>query len=223
MDITTGLQDLQRDASRREAQFDQMAQALLSRGYAVVDQALLQPLALQLRQRVLSLPEQAFSPAGVGRQGDYQKNRRIRGDSIHWLNGADISELQYLAWMEALRVALNKRLFLGLFDYECHFARYPSGSYYQKHFDAFRGRSNRVLSTVFYLNPDWQPADGGHLLIYDEWDQLEARVNPALGSLVVFLSEKVPHEVTVARRMRYSVAGWFRVNASLGSQLDPPH
>jgi SM-20-related protein len=49
-----------------------------------------------------------------------------------------------------------------------------------------------------------------------------ARITPLMGSLVVFLSDRFPHEVTAASRLRYSIAGWFRVNASLGQQIDPP-
>jgi SM-20-related protein len=124
--------------------------------------------------------------------------------------------------MEMLRVGINRRLFLGLFDYECHFARYAPGSFYKKHVDAFRGRSNRVLSTVFYLNPQWGSADGGELLIYSGDGQVEASVKPTMGTLVVFLSETVPHEVLPAARLRHSIAGWFRVNASLGANIDPP-
>lgn len=222
MALESELKDPQGEASQREAQFDRMAQALSARGYAVVPAALPGGVAEQLLARVNSLHDQAFHPAGIGRQGDYQKNRVIRGDSIHWLTAGDVSELQYLAWMEGLRVALNQRLFLGLFDYECHFARYAPGRFYRKHVDAFRGRSNRVLSTVFYLNPGWQPSDGGQLLIYDESDEVEAAVDPVMGTLVVFLSEKVPHEVVPAARLRHSVAGWFRVNASVGDRIDPP-
>jgi SM-20-related protein len=43
-----------------------------------------------------------------------------------------------------------------------------------------------------------------------------------MGTLVVFLSDRFPHEVRQASRLRYSIAGWFRVNASLGSHIDPP-
>ena len=37
-------------------------------------------------------------------------------------------------------------------------------------------------------------------------------VLPELGTLVIFLSEDIPHEVLPAMRDRYSIAGWFRVN-----------
>jgi len=40
--------------------------------------------------------------------------------------------------------------------------------------------------------------------------------------LVVFLSEEFPHEVLKAKRSRFSVAGWFRVNTSNAERADPP-
>ena len=52
---------------------------------------------------------------------------------------------------------------LGLFDYECHYAKYQQGDFYKKHYDAFKGRSNRIFTTVCYLNT---PESGGELVIY---------------------------------------------------------
>jgi SM-20-related protein len=128
-----------------------------------------------------------------------------------------------LQWVEQLRVYLNRRLFLGLFSYEGHFAHYEPGAFYKRHVDAFRGESNRVLTTVFYLNWGWQAEDGGELLLYEE-NQTEAfaRVIPRMGKLAVFLSEEFPHEVLPAKRDRYSIAGWYRVNSSSAERADPP-
>jgi SM-20-related protein len=120
--------------------------------------------------------------------------------------------------MQQLQQAINRQFFLGLFDFECHFARYQPGDYYQKHFDAFKGRSNRVLTTVSYLNDN---STGGELCIYDEQDQLLKKVLPAAGSLVLFESERFAHEVLPARQDRYSIAGWFRCNNSLNGLIDP--
>jgi SM-20-related protein len=47
-------------------------------------------------------------------------------------------------------------------------------------------------------------------------------VPPKNGTLVLFLSEEFPHEVLVAKKTRYSIAGWFRINNSIGNQIDPP-
>ena len=98
----------------------------------------------------------------------------------------------YLARMEALRLAANRMLMLGLFDYEAHFARYRSGDFYATHRDAFAGRSNRRLTSVFYLNNDWQPEAGGVLRMYDDDEQFLMDVSPRGGRLVLFLSEEFP-------------------------------
>lgn len=199
-----------------------MADALAAQGYAVLPGGLPPGLGTDLLLRITALDDGQFHPAGVGRQGDFVVNPFVRSDEIHWLSEGNAIEAAYLEAMEKLRQGLNRRLFLGLFDYEAHFARYQPGAFYKKHLDAFKGRSNRVLSTVFYLNAGWQEADGGQLLIYGDDGEVVSRVTPLLGTLVVFLSDKVPHEVLVARRNRYSIAGWFRVNNSVNQQLDPP-
>jgi SM-20-related protein len=205
-----------------ERVFDQIADALTEKGYVVIPAAL--PIAMSdaLFARIASFEDEVFKPAGVGRAGEFQLNPFVRNDEIRWLAASDEVEASYLAWMEKLRTGLNRRLFMGLFDYECHFARYVPGAFYKKHVDAFKGRTNRVLSTVFYLNPNWALADGGHLVMYEENIEPIAKISPLMGTLVVFLSDRFPHEVTTASRLRYSIAGWFRVNATLGAHIDPP-
>lgn len=209
-----------------ELVFDQIADALVATGYAVLPLALPPAIAETMFLRIASFEDAGFQAAGVGRADEFLVNPFVRKDEIRWLSQQDPVEAAYLAWMEQLRLGLNRRLFMGLFDYEAHFSRYTEGAFYKKHVDAFKGRTNRVLSTVFYLNPGWALADGGHLLMYsdDQAASLEpiARITPLMGSLVVFLSDRFPHEVTAASRLRYSVAGWFRVNGSLGPHIDPP-
>ena len=202
--------------------FDEIADGLTERGFVVLPLALPPAVSEALLLRVTALGDDAFRRAGVGRERDFQLNRFVRSDEIRWLTNADAAEAQYLAWMEQLRQAINRRLFMGLFDYEAHFARYLPGAFYKKHLDAFKGRSNRVLSTVFYLNSGWQEADGGQLLIYGDDEAVASKVTPLMGTLVVFLSDSVPHEVLAAQRTRYSIAGWFRVNGSINAQIDPP-
>ena len=117
--------------------------------------------------------------------------------------------------MDALRSDLNSRWFLGLFDYECHYARYAPGAFYSKHLDAFAGNKNRVLSTVLYLNAAWEAGQGGELQLYSlNGATVLERVAPLHNRLVVFLSERFPHEVLPASRERHSIAGWFRVRKS---------
>ena len=77
--------------------------------------------------------------------------------------------------MNELRLMVNRQFYLGLFDYECHYAKYEHSDFYKKHLDAFKGRSNRVFSTVSYLNT---PAQGGELIIYhQESTEVAARLS----------------------------------------------
>ena len=131
-----------------------------------------------------------------------------------------------LRWVVAFATVVSFvwfRLFLGLFSFESHFAHYSPGAYYKRHYDAFRGEANRVLSVITYLNPAWLPTDGGELVIYnDDKDRDGIKVVPLYGTLVIFLSEEFPHEVLPSSRDRHSVAGWFRVNTSINNKIDPP-
>lgn len=212
-----------------EQLFDRIADALVDSGYIVLPHALPPQLIDKLLGRLRELDDEDFKRAGIGRQDDFQIDTSVRRDRIRWLQHHHPAEVEFLAWMDELRVELNRRLFMGLMGYECHFASYGVGAFYKKHLDAFKRppallqapvqvsplqiQPTRVLSTVLYLNPDWRPGDGGELRLYDEDDAAELEtIAPELGKLVIFLSEKFPHEVLVARRERHSIAGWFRVN-----------
>lgn len=157
-----------------------------------------------------------YRPARIGRENAARLEHTIRSDKILWLD-ADVDPLvaRYLANMDQLRQAINQQWFLGLFNYECHFAHFSPGDFYATHFDAFvdvqNPTGNRKLSSVYYLNRDWQADDGGELVIYAPHTGAElVRVIPQLGTLVLFLSEEFPHEVLPSRRDRYSLTGWFR-------------
>lgn len=196
-----------------ESLFDQIADALAGPGFIVLDQPLPESLIKGLIGN-LQAQQAALKPAGVGRQGDYQRNQNIRGDAIQWLEPGDSAVTEFLCWMDTLRLAINQRLFLGLFDYEAHYAVYAPGAFYQKHRDAFKGNPGRKLSTVLYLNQGWDVVAGGELMLYDEADTTQlARVAPECGRLVIFLSEDFPHEVLPATQLRQSIAGWFRIKA----------
>ena len=203
--------------------FERIAADLAVRGWSVVEQALPAALATALEQEVRGARGGDFQPATIGRQQDRTLNGAVRRDAIRWIDGDTAAQRDWLAWTARLQTHLNRRLFLGLFSYESHFAHYPPGAYYRRHVDAFRGDANRVLSTVLYLNRSWRAQDGGELLLYPEaGEQPLLRLTPALGTLAVFLSEAFPHEVLPAGRDRYSIAGWFRVNTSTASRVDPP-
>jgi SM-20-related protein len=146
----------------------------------------------------------------VGQGAERALRPEVRGDWIGWLEpAAGEPELAaYLARMEALRLELNRTAYLGLFDFETHFAVYPAGAGYARHSDRFARDARRTLSTVLYLNADWTEGDGGALRIHLP-DGKARDVEPRGGTLVVFASE-LEHEVLPARRERFSLAGWFR-------------
>jgi SM-20-related protein len=60
---------------------------------------------------------------------------------------------------------------------------------------------------VLYLNADWQPSDGGELVIYKP-EGNEHRIQPLQGTLAIFLSE-LEHEVLLTSRDRMSITGWM--------------
>jgi SM-20-related protein len=148
--------------------------------------------------------------AGVGRSALAVISEGLRGDHIQWLDAGQSAACdQYLAVMDELRQALNQALFLGVEDFESHFALYPPGSYYKKHLDRFRDDDRRAVSVVFYLNEQWQAEQGGALRLYLA-DGSHHDVLPQAGSLLVFLSADMPHEVLPATRERLSLTGWLR-------------
>ena len=193
---------------------EKIAEQLATVGYIVLDQPLLAKLSGQLLARCQEDDALRFQAARIGRGAAHKHMPSIRGDVISWLDDADSTDHAYLVWMEELRLGLNAALFLGLFDYECHYAIYGAGAGYARHSDVLNGERNRILSTVLYLNEDWQLPDGGQLVLFEPiGERVIATVNPLFGSMIIFLSDAFPHQVLMANKQRRSIAGWFRVRA----------
>jgi SM-20-related protein len=148
--------------------------------------------------------------AGVGRGAAHALRPDIRGDEIAWLKpGQSVACDRYLKMMNTLRKALNASLYLGLEEYESHFAHYSPGAFYSRHVDCFRDDDTRAVSVVLYLNPAWSAKDGGALHLYPAGRESE-EIAPIGGRIVLFLSADMPHEVMRANEDRMSIAGWFR-------------
>jgi SM-20-related protein len=190
---------------------DAIASALRSGGFAVVENSLSPALRARLNNVCREDAAACFAPAAVGRGEQRTYDAGIRGDTIRWLDDRKAADRSFLTVMEELRIDLNQRLYLGLFNYECHYAIYRVGAHYDRHLDTLSGQQNRLLSTVVYLNDEWAPADGGELLLYRGGNQSAmVRILPKPGLMVLFLSEEFPHQVLVANKTRHSIAGWFR-------------
>ena len=168
-------------------------------------------LLADLRARCLELRDAgALRPARIGRDQQQKVVPEVRGDFIAWLSQPERdAEQLLLGKLEELRAALNRALMAGLEDFQGHFAVYPSGAAYARHFDRLVGSDVRAISAALYLNDDWQPDDGGQLRIYTGGGRSED-VLPQGGRLVAFQSDRFEHEVLPARRERLSFTGWFR-------------
>lgn len=203
--------------------FNPLLDALVERRWFVAENYLSTELCQALLADLHQLRQaRRLTPAGVGRGQEHLQSENIRGDYTQWLDGSTPAQQAYLGLMARLQATLNRELFLGLFEYECHYALYPPGAFYQRHLDSFRGRSNRKVTTVLYLNPDWQQEQAGQMRLYDpETQQPLLDVPPRSGTLACFLSETMPHEVLPTQADRASIAGWFRCNASLNGIIDP--
>ncbi len=183
-------------------------------GYIVLAKPLVAELLADLFRRCHDDDSSRFHAAQVGR-GTGKQLSTIRGDVIDWLDEANVTDQAYLACMEKLRLGLNESLFLGLFDYESHYAIYGKGDGYAKHSDVLQGQKNRILTTVLYLNEDWHTRDGGELVVFESTGKsVVTTVSPTFGTMIIFLSESFPHEVLLSHATRRSIAGWFRVSGS---------
>ncbi len=200
------------------------ASSLRHRGWWVGDNMTCGDLTTALREELLELVEQErLQSAGIGRENNFQIATDIRRDKIFWLSRHRQVQRQFLDRMEELRLSLNQDLFLGLFEFEGHFSHYPPGAFYKRHYDSFRGEANRIVSVVIYLNDDWRAGDGGELVLYDPDSNDEiVRIEPRAGTMALFLSEEIPHEVLPTQKHRASISGWFRLNNSIAGQIDPP-
>jgi len=103
---------------------------------------------------------------------------------------------------------------------ELLYAYYPRGGYYRRHRDSVPNSASvlRKYSLLLYLNDErWNPeVDGGRLRIHLDGggDEIPAGggpeyvdVDPIGGTLVLFRSELVPHEVLDTRNERYAGGG----------------
>lgn len=201
-----------------ETDWTRVLDALAGPGWIVLPDALPVALVDALRAELQARDAAAaFHAAGIGRGAGHQVSSVVRGDRIAWLQADWPAAAAYLAFMDDLRQALNRALFLGLAEYEAHYACYAAGAGYKRHVDRHAsgepGQGQRVISSVCYLNAAGWPAEaGGALMLYPAGEPA-IRVVPEAGTLVLFRSDDLPHEVLPANRQRLSIAGWMRTRA----------
>ncbi|MFD2571323.1 2OG-Fe(II) oxygenase [Spirosoma soli] len=198
-----------------ETLFEPIIDGILTKGYGVQDDFLLPEEVAALASRLHSRRAVGqFRAAGIGNQ-QVTVESQIRGDEILWLEEATATpdEAAFLQRIGEFVDYVNRTCYLGLRDYEFHYALYPPGTFYKRHLDQFRSDSRRKLSVICYLNTDWQPTDGGQLALYvpqPGGSEETITISPAGGRLVCFESGRLEHEVLPATRERLSVTGWLK-------------
>jgi SM-20-related protein len=198
-------------------QFESIIDGILAEGYGVVDDFLSQDEVIALANRLHERRQAGqFKAAGIGNQQVTVENT-IRGDEILWLDHdtATPEEAAFLERIGEFVDYVNRTCYLGLRDFEFHYALYPPGTFYKRHLDQFRSDSRRKLSVICYLNTDWKEGDGGQLAVFlpgETTDAIEReiKIQPLGGRLVCFESGRLEHEVRPASRERLSITGWLK-------------
>jgi SM-20-related protein len=190
--------------------YEKITDALVRDGYIIVPHA----IKGDLPDKLLDLAKKTknFRRAAISRATKKQIDSERRRDKIRWIDHDNGIQSKFLTFADGLKEYLNRELFMGITYFESHFALYEKGDFYETHLDAFKNSKNRVVTVVYYLNEAWVDGDGGELVVYDEQNSFLTTVVPHADTLVVFLSDKFPHEVLQANKKRYSIAGWFRVD-----------
>jgi SM-20-related protein len=160
-------------------------------------------------QRIFN--DHQFKAAGTGDSEHLLYRQNFRGDFIYWLDRKhqDEFENQFFDLMDAFVLYLTETCYTGILNYEFHYTRYETGTFYKKHLDQFKNNDKRKYSMIVYLNHDWLDQEGGALCIHFA-DGLQL-IYPHIGKAVFFQSNELEHEVLIASRPRFSITGWLKV------------
>ncbi len=194
----------------QSANLERLADTLADQDYVIIDDFLSSGEVDELVALVEHhLKQDNLNYAGVGRGEEHEIDRSVRGDLIKWLDpeAAKSAARQLLGRIHRLMKDLNRLLFLSMVDFESHLAVYPPGAFYERHLDQFRDRNFRKLSFVIYLNKNWDPCNGGELVLFTP--NHEVSVVPTAGRMVLFRSDTLEHEVRITGEYRLSITGWM--------------
>lgn len=185
--------------------------AALADGRAVVRDDLLSAADARALAAHVHTLEALLTHAAVGHERLH--THAVRGDRTCWLersatDSADGASTHLWSIVDAVAEALRRDCYLGTLDAEVQLALHPAGSHYQRHRDAFLGRSRRRATLILYLNPDWRPEHGGALQVFEPTGA--RTIEPVLGRVLVFLSERLEHEVLPTFAPRWAVTAWYR-------------
>ena len=192
-------------------QFDLLIDSYLLNNIGVDDNFLSESLSAGLHDNIIQLQkDNLMVAAGIGNNEIKDANQKMRGDKIYWMDKShdNIFEQAFLHRIDDFIERLNSTCYTGINGYEFHYAVYEEGSGYKRHKDQFKTDSNRKYSLINYLNNNWQEADGGELLVYQ--DETVQKIPPHAQTAVFFKSDEMEHEVSKANKSRMSITGWLK-------------
>lgn len=226
--LDTGHQRVDNYSSRWPCRLtDSNLDAINSQGFTVIPNFFPNDFVSSLREDVFQLrSKNAFKVAKIGQGYDNELNSQVRiaetcflgRNKFPYMKSSAREELynivshlrQDLSQNRLLHSGVNMAPELDPDLVELLYCYYPQGGYYKRHVDSVEHTQSylRSYSFLLYLNHDWTASDGGCLRLYLE-DGKYQDVAPRSGTLVLFKSDSVPHEVLNTEVERLAVVGWF--------------
>jgi len=192
-------------------QFDVLIDSYLENSIGINKLFLSEALSKGLEENIIQLQKDGLmTTAGVGNASLADSNQQMRRDKIYWLDKSHNNryEQEFLQLIEGFIERMNSTCYTGINAYEFHYAVYEKGSFYKRHKDQFKNDSKRKYSLISYLNRNWNEEDGGLLLTWQ--DDTVQKTLPHAQTAVLFKSDEMEHEVTIANRNRMSITGWLK-------------
>eukprot|EP00656_Telonema_subtile_P031299 TRINITY_DN34266_c0_g1_i2.p1 TRINITY_DN34266_c0_g1~~TRINITY_DN34266_c0_g1_i2.p1 ORF type:complete len:305 (+),score=95.90 TRINITY_DN34266_c0_g1_i2:289-1203(+) len=200
-----------------QAQLEQLKE----QGWALLKGVLEDQVLRELRGQAEELVQgNKLKEAGMSKQASHWKDSSTRGDMTMWLHEDEHD------WAKPLFGAARRvrRELGGMMDMarparapEVQLAYYPpNGSHYVRHRDAFpermaEAKSTRKMTMIVYTSEAWQPEHGGQLRLFEErpGGEQQHEVAPEAGTVLIFLSDLIEHEVLPNFSERFAYTMWF--------------
>lgn len=87
------------------------------------------------------------------------------------------------------------------------------GGCFPMHFDTDAAVDSRLITAIWYLNPDWKPSDGGQLRLYPFPQARPVDIAPLNDRMVLFSSQRMLHRVLPSAVDRACFTIWLSQGA----------
>lgn len=153
----------------------------------------------------------SFSKSKIGQRYASDENQSIRNSLFRWID--NWNDDPYLKELESelnqIMKSLRSYFRISLKRFESQFSIYNKGGFYICHLDQHSKSRHRQISCCLYLN---DCIEGGELVLYKKGSTtiVDKVITPKKGSLAIFISADIYHEVKFVNTPRYSITTWFR-------------